>query len=79
VASGQNNNFEGGFGIMIKNKKEFKKFLLENVKGTFNFDAYVEDAERQTGSTGTAQYELSRFESKSGRPELFDLEMEENA
>jgi len=64
---------------MIKNQKDFRKFLNANAKRQpFDFAEYVKDAEKQYGNTGSPQYELSQFDSKSGRPELFDLEIEED-
>lgn len=57
---------------MKYNKKNFKKFLDENVKSKiYNFEAYCNDLETQFGNTGLKEYELSSFESKSGNPEIF--------
>ena len=54
------------------NKKDFKKFLDENLKNKqYCFEAYCNELETQYGNTGIREYELSRFESKSGNPELF--------
>ena len=53
-------------------EREFKNFLKENVKSkVFNLDAYLDDLETQYCNTGSREYELSSFESKSGNPELF--------
>lgn len=58
---------------MKYNKKDFKKFLNENVKSkNFDFEAYCEDLEQQFYETGRKQYELSKFESKNGQTILFD-------
>lgn len=58
---------------MKYNKKEFKDFLKNNVKDfeSINFDAYCEDLENQYDQTGSNCYELSKFESKTNKPELF--------
>lgn len=56
-------------------KAAFKKFLDKNVKNQYyNFKAYIFDLEKQVGETGVNYYELSKFESKSGKPEIFYLE-----
>lgn len=58
---------------MKYNKKEFKNFLKNNVKDfeLINFDAYCKDLENQHDQTGSKCYELSKFESKTSRSELF--------
>lgn len=58
-----------------KQKAAFKKFLDKNVKNPYyNFKAYIFDLEKQTGETGASYYELSKNESKSGKPEIFRIE-----
>lgn len=57
---------------------KFKTFLDENMKNpNYNYDACLEDLELQHGNTGGCEYELSPFETKSGRPETFSYHLEE--
>lgn len=57
---------------MRYNKANFKKFLKQNLKtDIYNFEAYCQDLEIQYGNTGIREYELSKFETKSGNTELF--------
>lgn len=57
---------------MRYNKAKFKRFLKENLKtDIYNFEAYCNDLETQFGNTGIREYELSKFETKSGLPEIF--------
>lgn len=59
-------------------RERFKKFLDNNVKNKdYNFDAYIDDLTTQYGNTGTLEYELSKSESKSGKPELFNYSEED--
>lgn len=59
-------------------RERFKKFLDNNVKNKdYNFDAYIDDLTTQYGNTGTLEYELSKSESKSGKPELFNYSKED--
>lgn len=57
--------------------KKFKEFLVENVKTKeYSFEAYLEELDKQHGASGSNEYELSNFESKSGNPELFSYDVE---
>ena len=61
--------------LIINYKNDFKQFLKDNLKKDFeniNFEAYCEDLEQQYYNNGFRHYELSKFESKSGKPEIFD-------
>lgn len=59
---------------MELNVTKFKEFLDKNCKNDYDLDEYIKDLGKQVGATGLNQYELSRYETKSGRPELFDLD-----
>lgn len=57
------------------NLEKFKAFLDENVKAEwYSFDAYLNDLVKDLGSNGSTNYELSPFETKSGRPEIYRYE-----
>lgn len=57
---------------MRYNKANFKRFLKENlITDIYNFEAYCKDLETQFGNTGIREYELSKFETKSGNTEIF--------
>ena len=57
---------------MRYNKANFKKFLKQNLKtDIYNFEAYCNELEIQFDNTGIREYELSKFETKSGNTELF--------
>ena len=55
----------------------FFEFLRENMKiGFFDFDAFLEDLERQHGESGANFYKLPGRVTKSGNPETFYYETE---
>lgn len=58
--------------------EQFKKFLKENVKAEcYSVEAYRVDLLTQYGETGREEYELSKYESKSGNSELFSYNIED--
>lgn len=58
-----------------KQKAVFKEFLDKNIKNPcYSFEVYIFDLEKQVGETGNNYYELSKFESKSGKTEIFYIE-----
>lgn len=61
----------------VRNKEKFKRFLEENIKDNIyvSFNAYLEDLEKQYCDTGMAEYEMSKFETKSGRPQIISYKI----
>lgn len=56
----------------IKNREKFLNWLKDKCKyDYFDFNAYLEDLEKQYFNTGSSIYELSSIESKTGLPEFF--------
>ena len=53
---------------VFKNVQKFKKWYKENYKGNFknlNWDAVLDEVVEQLRTTGNADYELGRFETKA--------------
>lgn len=62
--------------MKILNEEKLKKFLRENLKSkNFNYNACLDELIMQYGNTGNSEYELSRFETKSGNPETINFEV----
>jgi len=60
--------------------KEFEKFLEEyckTPKDQRDFEAYKEDLSKGYCENSSTSYELGRFETKSGHPEVFNFEVKE--
>ncbi len=56
-------------------KENFREFLDNNLKiENYDFNTYLDDLETQYGNTGMKEYELSRLESKTGNPVLYNYE-----
>lgn len=57
---------------MFTNTENFERWLTEKAKDYCgNIQDYLNDLEHQNMITGTRIYELSRFETKSGKPECY--------
>lgn len=64
--------------MKFENTKKFEKWLKENVKNyNGNIENYLEEVEKKFNNSGSKSYELSKFESKSGNPELYYFDTEE--
>lgn len=66
---------------VFRNVQKFKKWFKENYKGNFknlNWDAVLDEVVEQLRTTGNADYELGRFETKSGNPETYDYNIDYN-
>lgn len=60
----------------FKNVEKFEQWLESNVKAEiFDIDVYLEEVINAV-SNGNTRYELSSGESKSCKPEVYDLEVE---
>ena len=57
--------------MKYNNLEKFEKWLDEVMPGPYDFDAVLNDIETQYGNTAAEHYELSRFETKSGKPECY--------
>lgn len=63
-----------------ENINKFYEFLEENAKG-FDLEyekisnTWLKDLEKRIGETGMAEYELSKTESITGRPEIITFEV----
>lgn len=62
---------------MFKNVENFEAWIKETLKSdVYDFNAILDDVEGQYGSSGSPEYELSGFETKSGHPETYSYEVE---
>lgn len=56
-------------------KNEFKKFLDKYCKNKdYNLNAYINDLITQVEETSRDEYELSSYESNTGKTEIYDIE-----
>ena len=54
------------------NINELKTFLDNTLKDKeYDLDAYYQDLVMQVGNTGLDEYEVSKFATKSGNPEIY--------
>ena len=61
--------------MTFKNVEKFEKWLNANVKNYCGiFYTYLDDVKSQYDRTAELSYELSRYETKSGKPELYDFD-----
>ena len=60
---------------VFKNLERFKRWYKQNYKGNFenlNWDAVLDEVVEQLRTTGNSDYELGKFETKSGNPETYN-------
>ena len=65
----------------FKNVEKFESWLrgvLKEGHDGYVLDAYLNDVETQYFSTGSHDYEVGRFYTKSGNPECYRFELGEN-
>lgn len=63
-------------GVTFKNVEQFENWVNETVKNYYdNIDVYLDDLKSQYDDTAVQSYELSRYETKSGNPELYDFDV----
>jgi hypothetical protein len=61
------------------NLDRFESWLKATLKDyNGNLDAYLEDLEEDYATNGTAHYELNGYETKSGNPDTYFYEVEDN-
>ena len=64
-------------GVTFKNVERFEKWLNENAKNYYGlFYEYLDDVKSQYNETALQSYELSRYETKSGNPELYNFDVQ---
>lgn len=60
-----------------RNIENFKNWLDKNLKSEcYNFEACLDELETRYCATSNKWYELSKFETKSGLPEIFTYNVE---
>ena len=63
--------------MTFKNVERFEKWLDANVRNYCGFfNVYLDDVKSQYDATALQSYELSRYETKSGNPELYDFDVQ---
>ena len=63
---------------MFKNIEKFEAFVNENCKyEVYSLEAYLDDVWSQYSANAAHTYEMSQYETKSGRPELYYFDVEE--
>jgi len=58
--------------------EEWLKSILKEGHDNYDLEAYLNDVETQWFSTGSHDYEVGRFYTKSGNPECYNFEIGEN-
>ena len=63
--------------MTFKNIEKFEKWLNANVKNYCGmFYVYLDEVKKQYYGTALQSYELSGSETKSGKPELYDFDVQ---
>ena len=64
-------------GVTFKNVEKFDEWLNATVKNYSGlFYVFLDDLKTQYNETALQSYELSRYETKSGRTELYDFDVQ---
>lgn len=63
--------------VTFKNVEKFEKWLNATVKNYSGlFYPYLDEVKSQYDATAVQSYELSRYETKSGNPELYNFDVQ---
>lgn len=63
--------------MTFKNVEKFEKWVKATVKNYYeNIDVYLDEVKSQYNETASQSYELSRYETKSGNPELYYFDVQ---